>query len=44
MVLKGPSLANDMQAILSFDNKYNADFFLDEKRISQVLQSNDVHV
>ncbi|XP_030269448.1 uncharacterized protein LOC115579887 [Sparus aurata] len=38
-VLRGPSLANDVQAILNSDNQYNTDLFLEE--ISRVLQSND---
>ena len=39
VVLRGPSLANDVQAILNSDTQYNADLFLEE--ISQALQSND---
>ncbi|XP_030272791.1 uncharacterized protein LOC115581654 [Sparus aurata] len=38
-VLRGLSLANDVQAILNSDNQYNTDLFLEE--ISRVLQSND---
>ncbi|KAL7386336.1 hypothetical protein ABVT39_006986 [Epinephelus coioides] len=39
VVLRGPSLARDVQAVLSSDNAYNADEFLEV--ISQVVQSND---
>ena len=38
-VLRGPSLANDVQAILNSHNQYNTDLFLEE--ILRVLQSND---
>ncbi len=39
VVLRGPSLASDVQVVLSADNQYSTDLFLEE--ISQVLQSND---
>lgn len=39
VVLRGPSLASDVQAILRSDDAYNADLFLE--LISRVLQSND---
>ena len=38
-VLRGPSLANDVQAILNSHNQYNTDLFLEE--ILRVLQSYD---
>ncbi|KAL7382877.1 hypothetical protein ABVT39_000705 [Epinephelus coioides] len=39
VVLRGPSLASDVQAVLISDNAYNADEFLEV--VSQVVQSND---
>ncbi|KAL7386680.1 hypothetical protein ABVT39_011946 [Epinephelus coioides] len=39
VVLRGPSLARDVQAVLSSDNAYNVDEFLEV--VSQVVQSND---
>ncbi|XP_037614712.1 uncharacterized protein LOC119481662 isoform X1 [Sebastes umbrosus] len=39
VILRGPSLASDVQAVLNADNEYNVDLFMEE--ISQVLQSND---
>ncbi len=39
VVLRGPSLACDVQAVLNSDDQYNTDLFLEE--IAQVLQSND---
>ena len=39
VVLRGPSLAADVQAVLVAGDDYNADLFMDH--ISQVMQSND---
>ena len=39
VVLRGPSLAADVQAVLVAGDDYNADLFMDH--ISQVIQSND---
>lgn len=39
VVLRGPSVASDVQAVLNVDNDYNVDLFMEE--IAQVLQSND---
>ncbi|KAL7386760.1 hypothetical protein ABVT39_013036 [Epinephelus coioides] len=39
VVLRGPSLARDVQAVLNSDNAYNVDEFLEV--VSQVVQSND---
>ncbi len=39
VVLRGPSLASDVQVVLNADNQYSTDLFLEE--ILQVLQSND---
>ncbi|KAL3983293.1 interferon-induced GTP-binding protein Mx [Sarotherodon galilaeus] len=39
VVLRGPSLASDVQAVLNPDDQYDPDLFLDQ--IAQVMQSND---
>ena len=42
VVLRGPSLAGDVQAILQSDDAYNTDLFMEQ--IAQVLQSNDHYI
>lgn len=39
VVLRRPSLASDVQAVLNAKDEYNTDLFLDE--IVQMMQSND---
>lgn len=39
IVLRGLSLASDVQAVLNAQDEYNVDLFLDQ--IAQVMQSND---
>lgn len=39
VVLRGPSLASDVQAVLNPDDHYDPDLFLNQ--IAQVMQSND---
>lgn len=42
VVLRGPSLASDVQAVLNANNDYNVNVFMEE--IAQVLQSNDTSI